>query len=323
MKNSSMKYNLAPALALGLLFFACSKTKVEERPREAVPTVSANIRVIATVNGDPITLAEFQERFARAGLKPEREAEHEIKEDFPNRLIERKMLLQEAQRRRIKIGLSEIDKRIETLREEHGKDVTNMKDVLATLGIDYEKWKSDIWEDMMIERLTARSLNRHASISSSEVKLYYQEHPQEFEIPEQVRVRQIVVATMEDAQKVMDLLQSQNADFASIARHKSTAPEAENGGDLGYFAMGEMPAEFNVVFGLSTGGMSGIVKSPYGYHIFKLEDRRKAGRKSLEEAYKDIADKLRNEKEDKLYKQWLTELRSRTKFEVNYQALEQ
>jgi len=323
MKTVTVTYLIAPALVLGLLFFGCSKTKVEEKPPEQVPTVSADVKVVATVDGDPITLAEFQERFVRAGLKPEGEAEIEVKEEFLNRLIERKMMLREAQRRRIKIGLAEIDKRIEALREEHGEGHgKDMKEVLSSLGLDYEKWKSDIWEDMMIERLMVRDVNRHVAVSSSEVKLYYQEHPQEFEKPEQVRVRQIVVATEEEAQKVMDLLQAQNADFATIARHKSTAPEAENGGDLGYFALGEMPAEFNVVFGLSKGGMSGIVKSPYGFHIFKLEDRRKAGRKSLEEAYKDIAEKLRNEKEDKMYKQWLKELRSRTKFEVNYQALE-
>jgi parvulin-like peptidyl-prolyl isomerase len=65
------------------------------------------------------------------------------------------------------------------------------------------------------------------------------------------------------------------------------------------------------------------VKSPYGFHIFKLEDKRKPGRISLDEAYKEIVEKLRREKEDIRYKQWLKELRSRTKFEVNYQALEQ
>ena len=109
------------------------------------------------MNGDPITLAEFQERFARAGLKPDREAELEVKEEFLNRLIERKMMLREAQRRRIKIAPPEINKRIEALRDEQGKDV---KDILAGLGIDFEKWKSDIWEDMMIERLIARDVNR-------------------------------------------------------------------------------------------------------------------------------------------------------------------
>jgi parvulin-like peptidyl-prolyl isomerase len=173
---------------------------------------------------------------------------------------------------------------------------------------------------MMIERLIAREVNRRMSVSSSEVRRYYQENPQEFEKPEQVRVRQIVTATEEDALKVMALLQ-ENTDFSALAREKSTAPEAENGGDLGYFAMGEMPAEFNVVFGLPKGEISGIVKSPYGFHIFKLVDKRKAGRIGLDEAYKEIAVKLRQEKEDKRYKAWLRELRSRTKFEVNYQTL--
>jgi parvulin-like peptidyl-prolyl isomerase len=83
-----------------------------------------------------------------------------------------------------------------------------------------------------------------------------------------------------------------------------------------------MPADFNVVFGLPRGGISGIVKSPYGFHIFKLEDKRPAGRRSIEEAGKEIESKLRREKQEKRFKQWMKELRSRTKFEVNYQALE-
>jgi len=312
-----IKY-IAPALFLGLLFFSCKKNG-NEKPRETAAPVSPEVRVVATVNGDPITLAEFQERFARAGSKPEREVELQVKKEFLNRLIERTMMLRDAQRKRIKIGLPEVNKRISEFRMQHGKDV---KEDLNGLGIDFEKWKSDIWEDLMIERLLAREVYKRVSVSSHEVRRYYQANPQEFEKPEQVRVRQIVTATEEDAKKVMGLLQS-GSDFATLAREKSTAPEAGSGGDLGYFAMGEMPAEFNVVFGLPKSGTSGIVKSPYGYHIFRLIDKRSAGRLSLEEAYKEIAEKLQRGKEDKRYKQWLKELQSRTKFEVNYQALEQ
>ncbi len=309
---------LALALLPGLVFSAC-RNKVAEKPAPP-PAVSADVRIVATVNGDPITLAEFQERFVRAGFKSEREAELPVKEEFLNRLVERKMLLREAQRRRIKVGLPEINKRIATLQEEHGKDV---KEMLAGLGIDFEKWKSDIWEDMMIEKLLARDVNRRVAVSSAEVKRYYQANPQEFEKREQVRARQIVVATEEDAKKILERLQEEGTDFAAVAREKSTAPEADRGGDLGYFAQGDMPAEFNVVFSLPKGGISGVVKSPYGFHIFKLEDRRKAGVISFEEAYKQIAEKLHREKEDQLYRTWLKELRSRTKFEVNYQALAQ
>jgi peptidyl-prolyl cis-trans isomerase C len=310
---------LAPVLLLGLLFFGC-KNKVEEKPPQSSPasTVSAAVRVVATVNGDPITLAEFQERFGRTGIKPEQEAELEIKVEFLNRLIERKMMLVEAQRKRIKVGLPEINKKMEALRAEYGKDI---KDLLASQGVDFEKWKSDIWEDIMIERLIASEVNKRVSVAPSEVRRYYQANAQEFEKPEQVRVRQIVVVTEEEARKVEELLRA-GTDFASLAREKSTAPEAERGGDLGYFAMGEMPAEFNVVFGLPKGGISGVVKSPYGFHIFKLEEKRRAGKVALDEVSKGITEKLRREKEDARYKQWLNELRSRTKFEVNYKALE-
>ncbi len=319
MKTNRLTHMIAPALALGLLFFSCKNT-VEEKPVAASPSVPAELRVVATVNGDPIMLAEFQERFSRAGFKPEREAEPAVMEEFLNRLIERKMMLSEAQRRRIKVGLPEINKRIDTLRDEHGKDMT---DLFAGQGVDFEKWKSDIWEDMMIERLLAHDVHRQISVSSAEVKRYYQANPQEFDKPAQVRVRQIVLTSEEDAQKVLEQLRAKGADFTAVARAKSTAPEAENGGDLGYFALGEMPAEFNAVFSLPKGGMSGIVKSPYGFHIFKLEDMRKAGRISLEAAYKDIAERLRREQEDMRYKLWLKELRARTQFEVNYPALQQ
>ncbi|HUL01529.1 MAG TPA: peptidyl-prolyl cis-trans isomerase [Nitrospirota bacterium] len=306
---------IAPLLLVGLLFFSCKKQGTEQQRDN---DTSANVKIVATVNGDPITLAEFQERFARAGFKSERDVRLAVKEEFLNRLIERTMMLREAQRKRIKIGLPEINNRIAAFRNEHGKDV---KSDLDGLGIDFEKWKSDIWEDLMIERLLSREVYRRSSVSSSEVRRYYLANPREFEKPEQVHVRQIVVSTEEEAKIAQNLLQS-GADFEVIAREKSTAPEASSGGDLGYFSMGEMPVDFNVVFGLSKGGVSGIIKSPYGYHLFKLVDKRRAGKISLEEAYKEIEEKLSREKEDNRYKQWLKELRSRTKFEVNYSALE-
>ncbi len=318
MKNRQITHVLAPVLILGLLFFSCTK-KEAEKPRPSAAHGLPDVTVVATVNGDPITLGEFQERFARSGLKQDGDISPAMKEEFLNRLIERKMMLREAQRKRIKIGLPEINQRIEAFKKEHGKDV---KEDLAAQGIDFEKWKSDIWENMMIEKLVSREVDRHVSVSSAEVRRYYQANQDSFTRPEQVRVRQIVMSTEAEAQNVLEELH-RGADFATLARKKSTAPEAMNGGDLGYFAWGEMPAEFNVVFGLRKGGMSGVVKSPYGFHVFKLEDRKPAGKKGLEEVSEEIAKTLLHEKQDVRFRQWLKELRSRTKFEVTYQVLAQ
>jgi len=317
MKTRPLTHTLAPAIILGLLFFSCTKSETEKSPGSA-GTGLADGTVVATVNGDPITLGEFQERFARAGFKQDGDIP-EVKEEFLHRLVERKMLLKEAQRRRIKIGLPEINQRIDAFKKEHGKDV---KEELAAQGVDFEKWKSDIWENMMIEKLVAREVDRQVSVSAAEVRRYYQANQDSFNRPEQVRVRQIVVATEEEAQNVLGRLRK-GADFAAVAREKSTAPEAASGGDLGYFAPGEMPAEFNVVFGLQRGGLSDVVKSPYGFHVFKLEDRKAAGKRSIEEVSEEIARTLFQEKQEGRYQRWLKELRSRTKFEVNYQALAQ
>ncbi len=320
MRTDGFRIALAPVLLLGLLFFGCRKKEEPPAPQSAPSSSSAapDVKVLATVDGDPITLAEFEERFQRAGIKPEKDVALQVREEFLNRLIERRMMLREAQRKRIKISQPEIASRIETLRKDRGADV---REALGGMGIDYEKWKSDIWEDMMIERLVSREVARNVRVSAAEVRRYYQDTPQEFERPEQVRVRQIVVDTAAEAQKTLDELQN-GADFATLARTRSRAPEAEEGGDLGYFAMGEMPGEFNVVFGLPKGGLSGVIKSPYGFHIFKLEDRRKAGKLSLEAASREITAKLVQRKQDERYAQWLKELRARTKFVVNYQGLQ-
>jgi peptidyl-prolyl cis-trans isomerase C len=310
----------APVILLGLLFFGCRARQEEApKPKEPEPTIAPEVKVLATVNGDPITLAEFNERFQRAGFRPEKEAEIRVKQDFLSRLIERKMLVKEAQRRRLKVGVPEILKRIDAMQAEQGDD---MKGALAGMGVDFEKFKSDVWETLMIEKLISLSLPRRAHASSGEVRRYYQENAQEFERPEQVRVRQIVVATEQEAQRLLDQVLA-GADFAELARQRSTAPEAAEGGDLGYFAMGEMPGEFNVVFGLPKGGVSTVVKSAYGFHIFKLENKRRPGKVPIDEAWKDIAEKLEHRKQDERYQQFLRELRNRTTFVVNYEGLQE
>lgn len=316
MMNRYLTHFLAPAVFLGLFFFSCGRTGEKDVAAPDTPSLP-DITVVATVNGDPITLGEFIERFTRAGFKLDGSVDVQIKEEFLNRLIERKMMIREAQRKRIKVGLSEINQRISGIQQEHGKD---LKEDLLAQGIDYEKWKADIWENLMIEKLLDREVNRHANVSAAEIRRFYQSNPERFKRPNQVRVRQIVVSTENEAEGILEQLHD-GANFIALAKEKSTAPEASAGGDLGYFARGEMPSEFNVVFALQKNELSSVVKSPYGFHIFRLEDRRPAGMRGFDEVTAEISKTLLQEKQNELFRKWMKELRSRTKFEVNYQAL--
>ena len=94
---------------------------------------------------------------------------------------------------------------------------------------------------------------------------------------QKVRARQIVVADGEEAIQILKRLKKGES-FEKVAKEKSLGPEKVNGGDLGYFSQGERPTEFDHVFTMEVGAISEVIKSPYGYHIFKLEEKMSPGR---------------------------------------------
>ena len=100
------------------------------------------------------------------------------------------------------------------------------------------------------------------------------------------------------------------------------SPDATKGGDLGFFARNEMPAEFDaVVFKLTPGRLSDLIKSEYGYHVFLVEEKRKAHQLTLDEARADIRQHLTHVKEAIAYQQWLQDLRARASIEMNWELL--
>lgn len=141
-----------------------------------------------------------------------------------------------------------------------------------------------------------------------EVEKYYKENVQdEFMKPGKIRARHILIAVPEGATpeqdaaartKVEDVLKQLNAgtDFATLASQHSNCSSRERGGDLGYFGEGDMVPEFEkAAYKLEKGDISSIVKTKFGYHIIKLEDKLKDEPRDL----KDVEDKIRKYLVDK------------------------
>jgi parvulin-like peptidyl-prolyl isomerase len=99
-------------------------------------------------------------------------------------------------------------------------------------------------------------------------------------------------------------------------------PERLYGGDLGFFARGEMPEAFDEVFSLKVGGVSKVIKSPYGYHIFKVEEKVEAKVREFDEVKDEIAHRIRKKKSGEIYYNWLSGLRAKAKIKINKQLLE-
>jgi peptidyl-prolyl cis-trans isomerase C len=110
---------------------------------------------------------------------------------------------------------------------------------------------------------------------------------------EELRARHILVATEAEARQVLAELSRPNADFAEIARRRSTSPDGRQGGDLGFFKRGDMVPEFaEAAFSLSAGQTSAQpVQSPFGWHVIRAEERRTAP----PPAFDEVRDSLRQQ----------------------------
>jgi len=130
------------------------------------------------------------------------------------------------------------------------------------------------------------------------IRQYYQEHPEEFKAPERVRVKEILVNSEVEAERILNLLKaSQGKNFSELARLYSKAPSAENGGEMGIFARGDLPEELEKVFfeKLRPMRVGQVFQTMYGFHIFLLVERSQPYQKSLETAGVEIGEKLREE----------------------------
>ena len=157
------------------------------------------------------------------------------------------------------------------------------------------------------------------TVSDGEVAAYYGAHAAEMSVPETVTVRQILVATQNEARDVLRKLLRAPKDFENVARQSSKGPEAPEGGLMGTFARGQLPAELETVaFALSPGGTSEIVPTSLGYHILRVEARQEARASSLPEVQGRIRTLLTREKSDRNVRQFVDDLLARAK--VNHAA---
>lgn len=303
----------AIACILAVLLFAplaaCKET------REKSP-------VLLRVDGRTVTLYQFRQEFAKT-LPPDQkltgEEKGELQRSYLVQLIDRELALAEALRQGLSVPPAEVD----TALLEHRRDYPDgaFEEMLRERGISFEEWRQDLEKGLLMEKAVQQAVRAAVTIEEGEIRDYFNRHRDDFDRPAQVRARQIVVGSEEEGERILSQLR-QGESFEGMARRFSLSPDSEEGGDLGFFARGEMPPEFEkVVFAIPEGQISDLVKSEYGYHLFRVEEKREAMRQTLDQVREEIRTLLRAEKEELNYQEWLRGLRSKAVIEVDWSLL--
>lgn len=165
---------------------------------------------------------------------------------------------------------------------------------------DVKRALKDIEQQLVVKAWMAKKLR--AEVTDAAIKQGYDKFLAEFKPVEEVRARHILVDN-EDAAKAIIADLKKGADFTELAKTKSKDPSAkQNAGDLGYFTKDEMVPQFaEAAFAMKPGELSSApVKSQFGWHIIKVEDRRMASPPTFEQAQPVIREKLAEETAERL-----------------------
>ncbi len=284
--------------------------------------MSADDIVAAVVNGEVISLAELNKRFLPVKLQYSQSLPPQVEQSLPRlqqeflqKLIDEKLLLQQANKQGLTVDKAELAAYINNISSPPPDQNADRQQKNRIL--DNEGWLQELQQELIIRKLIRQELAADILVTDEETRTYYETHPAEFQQPEQVRVRQIMVETEWEAEEIRKEIK-RGKSFAKLAEAKSLSPDGAKGGDLGYFSRGQMPPEFDeVAFSLKKGKISAVFKSSYGYHIFKLEDKREARTLSLDETQAAIKQKLKAEKVATALAGWLKKLKRDADIKIN------
>ena len=294
---------IALVLATSFLFSARAndkaKDKKENGSNETQTSESAKKEnlpddAVAIVGGDKITKDSYKDEmsFYSAMLA----SQQQLKPSIVQMLVQDKLIADDMKKNNVKVDDKELDdKFLQYIQQFGGQE--KFDKMLEDYNMSSDKFKETIKKDQIYQKHRDWFEKKHP-VSDKDAKKYFDEHK---ETLAQVKASHILVADENTANEVKKKIDD-GADFAELAKEysKDTA-NSNKGGDLGYFTKDKMVKEFaDKAFSMKKGEVSEPVKTSYGYHIIKVDDK-----KDTADSLKDDISKALN---DKKYSDYLTKL---------------
>jgi peptidyl-prolyl cis-trans isomerase C len=268
----------------------------------------------AIVNGVPIDRAEFdgellmvQKAILGYGKPITANKAASLQKEVLESMVRREILYQESRKSGINPDENAVDKEIKALKQQFSSEA-EYKNELSRRNIPEEILRARIERNSAVQQYIERQFAAKVTVTDSEMVSYYQGHIDLFTQPLQARVSHILIQTdpkweetrkqeaSRKAEQIMKDLKN-GKDFAALAREQSDSPTRTSGGELGYIKAGQLEKPFeSAVFALKPGETTGIISAEYGFHIFKLIDKKPETVLAYETVKEKIQQFLREEK---------------------------
>jgi parvulin-like peptidyl-prolyl isomerase len=282
-------------------------------------------RIVVVVNNEIITQREVDIMLApvygqyRNMYKGEELIKmlEDVREKILKQLIEDRLIFSEAKKLNITIEEKEIDARIDEMRSKVGSE-RELENMLNEQNLTLNELRARYKEKIMIRKLVDQKVGAKIIITPLEVKNYYNGNKDSFMQPEEIRLRSILIKPSKERGGEAGALQAmrgimkrlkEGCGFEGLAKEYSDAPGADESGSMGYVKKGDlMPQIEEIVFNLKEGEITGIIQSPLGYHIFKVDEKKIRRMRELAEVRQDIEEFLYREKAGQKLKGWIDSL---------------
>ena len=264
------------------------------------PPVQSSHDIVADVNGVKIKKGDFVKKLKRIHGRQVLE-----------RMINNELLLQEAKIIGITVTDGEVKRREDEMVRNNYRTRQEFENVLKENNITIDEFRDDVKMNIVVHKLI------EIGISEREIREHYLQNKERFGEPESVRASHILVRTEKEGIEILKELRK-GADFVKIAREKSLCPSKDRGGDLGYFARGRMVPEFDkAAFELKVGEISDLVKTEFGYHIIKVNDRRPLQIRRFDEVRDNAKLNYMAENWQELSERLIRNLRDKARIKIN------
>ena len=270
-----------------------AQAQAQPKPRQIL-TID---RIVAVINDEVITRNDLNERVKRAESQLQRQGtaappRADLEKQILERMITDRAVVQFAKENGMRIDDVELDRAVDRIAQENQMIREQLRLALEKDGVPFNKFREDIRTEILLARLREREVSDKIVVTDSEIDQLIAASKQgpgsndEFNVshilvrvpenasPEQIQARQA------RANEALTQLKA-GANFAQVAASFSEAPDALQGGNMGWREMARLPALFaDAVRGIKVGDLSSVLRSPAGFHIVKLVEQR-GGQKTV------------------------------------------